>query len=106
MGEYDHTLSGLIRKRGEMIAELTELRERIAMISTDIEALDRVLEGSVYEGHIPLTTTQTAGCRLAAAAMAQASSLSGLAKYRSLSSANTRAKSSGSPAKRSRSFLS
>lgn len=53
--EYQHAISGLIKKRGEMMAELSDLRERIAVITHDVESLDRVLERLGYEGEIKLT---------------------------------------------------
>src|SRR4051794_6383928 len=52
---YEHTISGLLRKRGEMMAELAELRERIAITTHDVEGLDRILERMGYDGDIQLT---------------------------------------------------
>jgi hypothetical protein len=51
MGEpYQNTISGLLRKRAEMMGEAQQLREALAAISNDMEALDRVLETLGYEG--------------------------------------------------------
>ncbi len=52
---YQHTINGLLQKRGEMMEEIAVTRERIAMLSNDIEALDRVLERLGYDGEIKLT---------------------------------------------------
>ena len=49
---YDHTISGLLRKRSDMMGEAQDLRARMAVISNDIEALDRVLEALGYEGDL------------------------------------------------------
>ncbi len=38
-----------------MMEETGELRERLAVISNDIESLDRVLETLGYQGNVPLT---------------------------------------------------
>lgn len=43
---YRNTISGLIRKRREMMDEMQALRERQAELSNDIEALDRILEAA------------------------------------------------------------
>lgn len=53
--EYDHAISGLIRKRDEMLEEIAVTRERLAVLSNDIEALDRVLERLGYDGPVKLT---------------------------------------------------
>ena len=47
---YAHTISGLLKKRREMMAEMQSLRERQAELGNDVEALDRVL-GAL--GHKP-----------------------------------------------------
>lgn len=41
---YEHTISGLLAKREEMMEEIAVARERLAVLSNDVEALDRVLE--------------------------------------------------------------
>ena len=48
---YRNTISGLIRKRREMMDEMQQLRERQAELGNDIEFLDRTLEAL---GHDPL----------------------------------------------------
>lgn len=53
---YDHAISGLLRKRAEMLEEIRDLRERLAIVSNDMESLDRVLETLGYSGDIPLST--------------------------------------------------
>lgn len=53
---YDHAISGLLRKRQEMMEEIAEARERLAILSNDVESMDRVLERLGYEGEVKLTS--------------------------------------------------
>lgn len=55
---YEHTISGLERKRGEMLLELADLREQIAVKSNDIEAIERIMETIGYEGDLPTVATR------------------------------------------------
>lgn len=41
---YQNTISGLLRKRGEMLANFADLREHIAVLSNDLESIERVIE--------------------------------------------------------------
>ena len=50
---YNHAISGLLLKRGEMLANLADLREQIAIQSNDLESLERVLEALGYQGELP-----------------------------------------------------
>lgn len=52
---YEHTISGLLSKRAEMMEEIATTRERLAILSNDIEAIDRVLERLGYDGDVKLT---------------------------------------------------
>jgi hypothetical protein len=52
---YQHTINGLLQKRGEMMEEIAVTRERLAILSNDIEALDRILERLGYDGDVKLT---------------------------------------------------
>lgn len=52
---FQHTISGLLLKRSQMMDELVVIRERMGVLSNDIEALDRVLETLGYDGEIKLT---------------------------------------------------
>jgi hypothetical protein len=52
---YQHTINGLLQKRSEMMEELAIIRERMAVLSNDVEALDRVLERLGYDGDVQLT---------------------------------------------------
>ena len=52
---YQHAIGGLLQKRAEMIEEMTVTRERLAILSNDIESLDRVLETLGYQGDVKLT---------------------------------------------------
>lgn len=49
---YTNTISGLLRKRSEMMGEAQRLREALAIVGNDIEALDRVLETLGYQGEL------------------------------------------------------
>lgn len=50
---FAHTISGLLLKRQEMMEEVSQLRERMAVLSNDVEALDRVLETLGYSDGPP-----------------------------------------------------
>ena len=52
---YQHAIGGLLQKRSEMMEEIAVTRERLAILSNDIEAIDRVLERLGYDGDIKLT---------------------------------------------------
>lgn len=41
---YDHTISGLLGKRSELMQEIAALREQMAVASNAVEAIDQVLE--------------------------------------------------------------
>ena len=56
---YEHAISGLLRKRGEMLANMADLREQIAVASNDLESLERVLETLGYQGDLPTASTRT-----------------------------------------------
>jgi hypothetical protein len=55
---YEHTISGLLQKRGEMMEDMAVTRERLAVLSNDIEAIDRILERLGYDGDVKLTPRQ------------------------------------------------
>jgi hypothetical protein len=52
---YQHAIGGLLQKRGEMMEEMAVMRERLSVLSNDVESLDRVLETLGYQGDIKLT---------------------------------------------------
>ena len=52
---FEHTINGLLQKREEMMEEIATTRERLAVLSNDIEAIDRVLERLGYDGDVKLT---------------------------------------------------
>lgn len=58
-GEYDHTVSGLLRRRSELMEQIAHIRERMALLTNDIEAIDRVLDSLGYTGELPNKTTRT-----------------------------------------------
>ncbi|MFC3694863.1 hypothetical protein [Chenggangzhangella methanolivorans] len=49
---YDHTISGLLRKRAELFNEAERIRDRMAEIRNDIDALDRTLASFGYKGDL------------------------------------------------------
>lgn len=55
MSDYANTISGLLRKREEMTGEAAIMRERLAVLANDIDALDRVLERLGYDGDVKLS---------------------------------------------------
>ena len=55
---YDHTIAGLLRKRGEMLANLADLREQLAVLSNDLESIERILETLGYDGDLPTVATR------------------------------------------------
>ena len=40
---FDHTISGLLSKRADLLGEAEVIRDRLAAIKNDIDALDRTL---------------------------------------------------------------
>lgn len=52
MRENDHTISGLLKKRQQLMDRALHLREQLAEVSNDIDALDRVLGTLGYEGDL------------------------------------------------------
>lgn len=49
---YDNTISGLLRKRAELLGEAGGLRDRLAEIRNDVDALDRTLGALGYKGDL------------------------------------------------------
>ena len=49
---FKRTVAGLLRKRAELLNEMTETRERVAQISTDIETVERCLALCGYDGEL------------------------------------------------------
>lgn len=49
---YEHTISGLLTKRREMISEAEGLRDRLAAIKNDMAALDRTLASFGFTGDL------------------------------------------------------
>ena len=58
--EEQHTISGLLRKRDELQREGASLREQMAVVSNNIEAIDRVLEAFGFEGDLEDKTPRAA----------------------------------------------
>jgi hypothetical protein len=56
----ESTISGLLQKREELQRETAELRERMAVVSNDIEAIDRVLDAFGYQGELDGRTPRQA----------------------------------------------
>lgn len=49
---YQNTISGLLQKRSEMMTDAQALREQLAKVGNDIEALDRTLIALGYKGDL------------------------------------------------------
>lgn len=49
---FEHTISGLLKKRADLFNEAVRLRDRIAEIKNDVSALDRVLGTLGYTGDL------------------------------------------------------
>lgn len=49
---YEHTISGLLSKRREMLTEAERLRDRLAEIRNNLQALDRTLETLGFKGDL------------------------------------------------------
>lgn len=49
---YEHTITGLLGKRSEMLEEAAILREKQAVLANDLEALERTLRMLGYEGEL------------------------------------------------------
>lgn len=49
---FEHTISGLLKKRADLFGEAERLRNRLAEIKNDIHALDRVLQSLGYTGDL------------------------------------------------------
>ncbi len=51
---YEHTISGLLQKRREIMEEMAVTRERLGVLANDIEAIDRVLERLGHDGKLEM----------------------------------------------------
>lgn len=49
---FEHTISGLLKKRADLFNEAVRLRDHIAAIKNDVDALDRVLGTLGYTGDL------------------------------------------------------
>jgi hypothetical protein len=49
---FEHTISGLLSKRADLLGEAGMLRDRLAAIKNDIDALDRTLTVLGYDGDL------------------------------------------------------
>lgn len=49
---FEHTISGLLKKRADLFNEAALIRDRLAEIRSDIDAVDRVLGTLGYEGDL------------------------------------------------------
>lgn len=49
---FEHTISGLLKKRSDLFNEAERIRDRLAEIKNDVAALDRVLGTLGYTGNL------------------------------------------------------
>lgn len=49
---YQNTISSLLQKRAELMGDAMKLREQLAVVGNNIEALDRTLETLGYKGDL------------------------------------------------------
>lgn len=49
---FDHAISGLLSKRADLLGEAEAIRDRLAAIKNDIDALDRTLSVLGYDGDL------------------------------------------------------
>jgi hypothetical protein len=49
---YANTISGLLKRRSELMGEAMTLREQLAVVGNNIEALDRTLETLGHKGDL------------------------------------------------------
>jgi len=49
---YEHTISGLLQKRADLLGEAERIRDRLAEIKNDVGAIDRVLGTLGYTGDL------------------------------------------------------
>jgi hypothetical protein len=49
---FEHTIAGLLTKRADLFNEAERIRDRLAEIKNDIDALDRVLGTLGYQGDL------------------------------------------------------
>jgi hypothetical protein len=49
---FEHTISGLLKKRADLFNEAVRLRDRLAAIKNDVDAVDRVLGTLGYTGDL------------------------------------------------------
>ncbi|MGJ0394190.1 MAG: hypothetical protein ACR650_15830 [Methylocystis sp.] len=52
---FEHTISGLLKKRADLFNEVEQLRERLAELLNDMRAVDRVLGTLDYKGALDAT---------------------------------------------------
>ena len=52
---FEHAISGILKRRAEMVEEIAAARELFATLSNDLTALDRTLENLGYLGDVELT---------------------------------------------------
>jgi hypothetical protein len=47
---YEHTINGLLQRRHELMQDMAAMREHLAALTNDIQALDHVLSNLGYKG--------------------------------------------------------
>ncbi|AYO82112.1 hypothetical protein [Methylobacterium brachiatum] len=56
---YALAISGLLKRRQELQDEAATMRERMASVQTDVEAIDRVLDSLGYQGKLENRTARS-----------------------------------------------
>ena len=50
--DNQHLVSGLLKRRADLLRQTAELREQMAILSGDVEAVDRLLDSLGYQGDL------------------------------------------------------
>lgn len=50
--DNQHLLGGLLKWRADLLRQTAELREQMAILSGDVEAIDRLLDSFGYQGEL------------------------------------------------------
>jgi hypothetical protein len=62
--ENQHVISGLLKKRERLLRQSADLREQMAVIAGDIEAIDRTLDAFGFTGDQEGKTAPGSSCSI------------------------------------------